>query len=43
MLTEEQVADNLERIKGQLRAFLRFEDDATAEDVQGAKLVNNAE
>lgn len=43
MLTEEQVADNLERIKGQLRAFLRFEGDATAEDVQGAKLVNNAE
>lgn len=43
MLTEEQVADNLERIKGQLRAFLRFEDDATAENVQGAKLVNNAE
>lgn len=43
MLTEEQVADNLERIKGQLRAFLRFEGDATAENVQGAKLVNNAD
>lgn len=43
MLTEDQVSVNLERVKGQLRAFLRFEGDATAEDVHGAKLVNNAD
>ncbi|AGE36675.1 tyrosine--tRNA ligase [Corynebacterium urealyticum] len=47
MLTEEQVAENVEHIKKQLRAFLLFEGSAELEesgkDLHPATLVNNAD
>lgn len=47
MLTEEQVAENVENIKKQLRAFLLFEGSAELEeagkDLHAATLVNNAD
>lgn len=47
MLTEEQVAENVEHIKKQLRAFLLFEGSAELEeagkDLHAATLVNNAD
>ncbi|TYR20201.1 tyrosine--tRNA ligase [Corynebacterium urealyticum] len=47
MLTEEQVAENVEHIKKQLRAFLLFEGSAEFEesgkDLHPATLVNNAD
>ena len=47
MLTEDQVAENVEHIKKQLRAFLLFEGSAELEeagkDLHAATLVNNAD